>query len=158
MTTVAAGSMGKVSLLGFGSSVKNVDVVSGVIDLTGSPDTAQDFAMSMPRDGTISSISTFFSTTKAMDLVGTTIMIKAQLYSSSSPDNYFTAIPGTEVTLAPSLTGMVATGTISNGISTWLAIPVTAQTRLLMVFSSTAAGLSLVNTIDGYASASVVID
>jgi hypothetical protein len=38
-----------------------------------------------------------------------------------------------------------------------LAIPVTAQTRLLLVFSATATGLSLVNTIVGYASAGVTI-
>jgi hypothetical protein len=38
-----------------------------------------------------------------------------------------------------------------------LAIPVTAQTRLLLVFSATAAGLSLINTVTGYASAGVTI-
>ncbi|HEY8911148.1 MAG TPA: hypothetical protein VIM51_12860 [Desulfosporosinus sp.] len=48
-------------------------------------------------------------------------------------------------------------GTISNAILTELAISVTAQTRLLMVFSATAAGLSLINTVSGYASAGVVI-
>ncbi|WP_308737459.1 hypothetical protein [Paenibacillus sp. PCH8] len=48
-------------------------------------------------------------------------------------------------------------GTISNGITTGLAIPVTAQTRLLLVFSATAAGLVLVNTVVGYASGGVNI-
>jgi hypothetical protein len=38
-----------------------------------------------------------------------------------------------------------------------LAIPVTAQTRLLMVFSATATGASLLNTVVGYASAGITI-
>jgi BclB C-terminal domain-containing protein len=59
--------------------------------------------------------------------------------------------------LAPALTGVIALGTVSNGITTGLAIPVTAQTRLLLVFSATAAGFTLVNTVAGYVSGGVTI-
>jgi BclB C-terminal domain-containing protein len=90
-------------------------------------------------------------------LVGSTVTITAQLFSSTTPDNTFTPIPGTTVTLAPPLTGVVALGAVSNGILTGLAIPVTAETRLLLVFSATAAGLALINTVTGYASAGVTI-
>ena len=38
-----------------------------------------------------------------------------------------------------------------------LNIPVTSQNRLLMVYSASATGLSLVNTITGYASAGITI-
>jgi BclB C-terminal domain-containing protein len=90
-------------------------------------------------------------------LVGSTITITAQLFSSTTPDNTFTAVPGAVIALAPPLTGVVALGAVSNGIVTGLAIPVTAETRLLLVFSATAAGLSLINTVIGYASAGVTI-
>jgi len=61
------------------------------------------------------------------------------------------------VTLAPVLKIIHAIGTISNAILTGLSILVTVQMRLLMVFSATDAGLSLVNIVSGYASAGVVI-
>lgn len=47
--------------------------------------------------------------------------------------------------LALILTGVVAIGAISIDILTGLAILVMEQTRLLMVFSVTAIGLSLIN-------------
>jgi BclB C-terminal domain-containing protein len=93
----------------------------------------------------------------ALTLVGTTITITAQLYSSPTPDNTFAPVAGTLVTLAPALTGVLAIGTTSNGILTGLAIPVTAETRLLMVYSITAAGVDLISTVAGYASAGVTI-
>ncbi|HFF3743181.1 TPA: hypothetical protein ACGCM8_005490 [Bacillus cereus] len=83
--------------------------------------------------------------------------ITAQLYSFTTPDNIFTPIPGASVTLAPELIGVVALGTISNGITTRLSIPVTAKIRLLLVFSATFVGLSLIKTITGYASGGVRI-
>ena len=69
-----------------------------------------------------------------------------------------TAIPGTLVTLTPSLTGILSIGAISKGLLTGLAIPVPAQTRLMLVLTATASGLSLINTVAGYASAGVSID
>ncbi|EEM44734.1 collagen like triple helix protein [Bacillus thuringiensis Sbt003] len=79
------------------------------------------------------------------------------MYSFTTPDNIFTPIPGASVTLAPALIGVVALGTISNGITTRLSIPVTAKIRLLLVFSATFVGLSLIKTITGYASEGVRI-
>jgi hypothetical protein len=58
------------------------------------------------------------------------------------------------VTAAPSLTGVDAIGTISNGMTTGLSIPVTAGTRGVIVVSVTAAGVSLINTVPMYASIS----
>ncbi len=132
-------------------------MVGSTIDLTGSPGTNLDESFSLPTDGTITSISAFFSATNALALVGTTVTVTAQIYESTTPDNTFTAIPGALVTLSPSLTGFIGVGTVSNGITTGLNIPVTAQTRLLLVFSASAAGLSLVNTISGYMSGGLSI-
>ena len=157
MTTIAGGLVGTVSTVSFGTSVTNVAIVGGVIDLTGAAGTLFNMAFSMPRDGTITSLAAYFSTTVALSLVGTTITVTAQLYQSTTPNNTFTAIPGAIVTLAPPLTGALSLGTISNGITTGLTVPVTAQTRILIVFSTTATGLSLLNTVAGYASAGITI-
>ena len=157
MTTIAGGLVGTSGIVGFGNSVSNVTPVGGAIDLIGGIGTPLNFAFSASRDGTITSIAAYFSNVVALSLVGTTVTITAQLYSSTTPNNTFTPIAGTALTLAPTLTGSVALGDISNGILTGLSIPVTAQTRLLMVFSSTAAGLSPINTITGYCSAGITI-
>jgi BclB C-terminal domain-containing protein len=112
----------------------------------------------MPEDGTITSMAAYFSTTAALTLVGSTVTITAQLYSSTTPDNVFTPIPGAVVTLAPPLTGIVAIGTISSGSTTGLSIPVTTETRLLLVFSaSVTAGIDVATTVAGYASAGLAI-
>jgi hypothetical protein len=67
-------------------------------------------------------------------------------------------VAGASVTLAPALTGIVSLGTISSGITTGLAIPVTAQTRCMMVAFANAFGLSLINVVQGYYSGGLVID
>lgn len=158
LTTILGGLVGTTSLIGFGSSATGVSILGGTIDLTGTiVGPLINFAFSVPRDGVITSIAAYFSTTAALALVGSTVTITAQLFSSPTPDNAFTAVPGAVVTLAPPLTGIIALGSISNGITTGLTIPVTAQTRLLLVFSATAAGLTLVNTVVGYASGGVNI-
>ncbi|VBB05891.1 Hypothetical protein LUCI_1102 [Lucifera butyrica] len=157
LTTIAGGLAGTAGFVGFGSSAPSLTGLGSIIDLTGATGIILDFAFSMPRDGTITSIAAYFSTTAALSLVGTTVTITAQLYSSTTPDNTFSPIAGTAVTLSPALTGIVNLGTVSNGALTGLSIPVTSQTRLLLVVFATAAGLSLVNTVVGYISAGVTI-
>jgi BclB C-terminal domain-containing protein len=151
------GLAGLPGFVGFGTSAQGMTVLGATIDLTGGPGIGINEAFSVPRDGTITSVAAFFSTTVALSLVGSTVTITAQLYESATPDNTFTPIAGTLVTLAPPLTGVLAIGTISSGIVTGLSIPVTAETRLLMVYSITAAGVTLINTVTGYASAGVTI-
>ncbi|HDW3056528.1 TPA: hypothetical protein RMI67_004227, partial [Bacillus cereus] len=159
LTTIAGGLVGTTSLVGFGSSATGISIVGGNIDLTGTAlGPIINFAFSMPRSGTITSLAAYFSVTVALSLVGTTVTLNAQLYQSTTPDNTFSPIPGAIVTLAPSLTGALALGTISSGIITGLNIPITPATRLLLVFSATASGLSLINTITGYTSAGLGIN
>jgi BclB C-terminal domain-containing protein len=128
--------------------------LGGTIDVTA----LSNLAFSVPRDGTITSIAGFFSTTVALTLIGSTVSITAQLFSSPTPNNIFTAVPGASVTLTPGLTGIVAIGTTSSGITDGLSIPVTAGTRLLLVFSaSVTAGIDIASTITGNASGGVGI-
>ncbi|MER0281196.1 exosporium glycoprotein BclB-related protein [Clostridioides difficile] len=158
LTTIVGGLVGTPGFVGFGSSAPGLSIVGGVIDLTNAAGTLTNFAFSMPRAGTITSISAYFSTTAALSLVGSTITITATLYESTAPNNSFTAVPGATVTLAPPLTGILSVGSISSGITTGLNIAATAQTRFLLVFTATASGLSLVNTVAGYASAGISIN
>ena len=160
LTTIAGGLVGTTALVGFGNSANGVSILGGNIDLSGASivaGTPINMAFSAPRDGTITAISAYFSVTTALSITGTTVTITAQLYRSTTPNNTFTAVPGAVVTLAPALTGLLAIGASSNGLITGLNIPVTSQTRLLLVFSATATGLSLAQTIIGYASGGVAI-
>jgi len=155
VTTVLGGSLNTSSAVAFGSGVGNITISAGTI----SAGTVSNMAFSASRDGTITSLTAFFSTTAALVLVGSTVTITAQLYESATPDNSFVAVPGAAVTLAPALTGILSIGQISSGTATGLSIPVTAGTRLLMVFSAdVTAGLDLAATIAGYASAGLSID
>ncbi|WP_353128057.1 exosporium glycoprotein BclB-related protein, partial [Parapedobacter pyrenivorans] len=158
MTTILGGLSGTSAALGFGNSASGIPNIGVTIDLTGASGTNLNMAFSVPRDGTITSLSGFFSTTLAQSLVGSTVTVTAQLYQASENSNTFTLVPGAMVILTPTFTGIVAIGSTTSGITTGLSIPVTAGSRLLLVYSATATGLSLVNTLQGYASAGVAID
>lgn len=152
MTTDGGGLENDVVIVGFGEN-EVTQTSAGSIDATG----LDDLAFSVPRDGTLTSLSTFFTVTTSMSLVGTTITTTCQIFESPTPDNNFNPVPGAVVTMAPALTGVVSIGTVINGITTGLNIPVTAQTRLMLVCGSTASGLSLINSISGQFSGGVSI-
>ncbi len=158
LTTIAGGLAGIPAFVGFGSNAPGLTALGSSIDITNASGTLSNFAFQVPRAGIITSFSAFFSTTAALSLVGSTITVNAQLYQSATPNNVFTPIAGTLINLTPSLTGVLSIGTLLNGVLTGLNIPVTAQTRLMLVFSATASGLTLVNTIAGYASAGLSIN
>ena len=157
VTTNPTGQINTVTVLGFGSASSNIPASGGVIDLTGNSGAQLNFAFSMPRDGIITSISAFFSNTTPLNLIGSTVILTGTLYESTTPDNTFIPVAAANVTLSPSFTGILAIGSVSNGISTGLNIPVTAQTRLLFVGSAAASGLALVNTVQGYWSGGITI-
>ncbi|WP_281169758.1 exosporium glycoprotein BclB-related protein, partial [Paenibacillus taiwanensis] len=158
LTTIAGGLVGTASVVGFGNSGTGVNITGSTIDLTGAGGALLNFAFSLPRAGTITNIAAYFSTTLALGLIGSTITITAQLFRSTTPNNSFLAIPGATVALSPPLTGVIAIGQVSNGLTTGLTIPVSPQDRLLLVFFATASGLSLINTVAGYASGGITIN
>lgn len=123
------------------------------IDLTSVGITGQPIS----RSGTITSVSGFQSLTQALSLVGSTITTQVQVWQASSTSNTYTAVPGAVVTLSPSLTGLASIGTTSSGITTGLAIPVTAGSKYIVVVSAQATGLSLISTINANVGASVTI-
>ena len=157
MTTIAGGLAGIPAFVGFGSSAQGLTVLGATIDITNASGTLSNFAFQVSRAGIITSFSAFFSTTAALSLVGSTVTVNAQIYQSTTPNNVFAPIAGTLINLTPSLTGVISVGTLLNGSLTGLNIPVTAQTRLMLIFSATASGLTLINTVAGYASAGLSI-
>ena len=158
ITTTVGGSSQLGALVGFGEGSQTTSAVGPSMNISDGSGAAINYAFSMPRDGTINAISGYFSLRSPLALVGTTVTITGQVYASSNPDDEFSPVPGAVVTLSPPLTGVLATGTIISGIATGLNIPVTAQTRLMMVYSATASGVSLINTIEGYFSGGVSIE
>jgi BclB C-terminal domain-containing protein len=158
LTTIAGGLAGIPAFVGFGSSAQGLTLLGSTIDITNAAGTLSNFAFQVPRAGIITSFSAFFSTTLALSLVGSNLTVRAQIYQSATPNNVFSPIAGTLINLTPTLTGIISVGTLLNGALTGLNIPVTAQTRLMLVFSATASGLTLVNTVAGYASAGLAIN
>jgi BclB C-terminal domain-containing protein len=157
MATIAGGLVGSGTILGFGSSTANVTLLGNTINLTGAAGIPLDFAFNVPRNGTITDISAFYGNVVGLSLIGSTATIQAQVYSAPAGSNTFTAVPGTAVTLAPTLSGVLNIGQTSYATVNGLSVPVTAGSRLLLFFSATVTGLSLVNTFVGYMSAGVAI-
>jgi len=156
MTTVLGGLLNAGSVLGFGSSAPGITALGGFIDATS---LTSNMAFSVPRDGTITSLAGTFSSSAAVVLLGSTVTIQGQLYMAAAGTNVFTMIPGATVVMSPPLTGVVSVGTASSGTTTGLSIPVTAGTRLLLVFSaSVTAGIDLATVIAGHISAGVGIN
>lgn len=151
ITSVLAGAITVTSLIGFGTSTPGVAIVGNTLPLVGA---ALNEAFTVPRNGIITSLAANFSTTVAVTLTAPAT-VTAQLFSAPIGTNTFTAVPGAIVQLTPALsTGLVAIGTTASGIVT-LSEPVTAQTRLLMVFYSTSTAIAA--AIIGNASAGVAI-
>ncbi len=157
LNTLADGSAGVPALLGFGNSNSGPDNLGPTIDLTSNGATL-NFAFSVSKSGTLSSFAAFFTLSDPLTIVGTTITIFAELYESTTGGNIFTPLAGSTVTLVPPYTGTPQTGDSASVLTTGLSIPVTAGSRLLMVFYATATGLSLANSLSGYASAGITID
>ncbi|WP_316839482.1 exosporium glycoprotein BclB-related protein [Pedobacter gandavensis] len=156
MTSVLGGLPGTMAAIGFGNN-GTVSALGGTIDLSGGPSVVANFAFSSPRSGTLTSISAYFSNTMALSLLGTALTVQAQLYSSTTPNNSFSVVPGAVVTLS-ALTGILSVGNSVSGSTTGLGIPVTANTRYLLVFSTSATGLTLINSVAGYVSAGINIE
>jgi len=154
-TTALGGAIGLSTAVGFGNSTPGVVVAGGLIDAV----ELLNMSLSVPRDGLITSVVAYFSTTAELNIIDSEVTVRAQLWRSTTPNNIFEPVPGAFVDLAPPLTGALNVGFISSGITDGLEIEVTAGTRLLLVFSAlVTGGEDIVTTVVGYASGGVAID
>ena len=89
LTTIAGGLVGNVSGIGFGSNA-TYSLTAGDINLAG----LSNMSFSVPRNGTITDITAYFSTSAALALVGSTVTITAQVYESATPNDTFIPVAG----------------------------------------------------------------
>lgn len=153
LTTTQINTDGVPAFIGFGASAPGKDIIGNTIDIT----TLPNMAFSIPRNGTITSFAAYFSISDTIDLTNATATIGARIYRSASLNNVFTQISETAIDLTPTISGVVTQGTIVTGNLTNLNIPVSANDRLLIVFTARASGQTFNNNILGYASAGIGI-
>ncbi len=157
LTTIAGGLAGIPAFIGFGSSAQGFTALKSTIDLTNANGSLACFAFDIPRTIAISAFSVSFSTTTALSLTGSTVTINAQVYKAEGTSNVFSPIESTLVSLTPSLSGVVSIGTVLKGASKNTTVLVNQGSRLMVVLSATASGLSPINTITGYVSAGIIL-
>jgi BclB C-terminal domain-containing protein len=147
------GSVATVGLIGFGSSSVAPLTVSMVplFDVSLLP----NFAFSVPRTGTITALSAFFSPTVGVTLTGTTTLT-ATLYSGVQGSNNLSPTPAT-VVLATLPAGTILTpGSPTFAATVPTAVAVTVGDRFLAVLSATSDSL-LGDTITGVFSGGISI-
>ena len=153
---VLGGLLDTGALVGFGSSMDGVAVGGGTIDLTGGVGFPSNMAFSMPRDGTLTQLSAFFSNALIVAVLPAGVSVVVQLYRSTTPDNIFTPVPGALVTM-PLTAGVLGLGDFVSG-TTPLAVAVSNEDRLLLVARVTVSGSpDIAVAVTGYISAGLAI-
>ncbi len=152
LTTVLGQLANTGAFLGFGSSFTGVLGIGGNITLG---PTIADYAFVAPRDGTITSLAGFFSTTAAVTLLST-VEVNFQIYTAPAGSNVFSPV-GTVLTLTPALGPIIAIGNTASGI-TAEAVPVTAGEKILLLVYTDAIGVDIASVTTGFASAGISIN
>lgn len=142
------------SAIGFGSAVPVVPIGDTItLPILGALFTE---AFNVPRDGTVTSISATFSLGAELDIaVGGSARISARLYRAPAGSNVFTAT-NAFVNLSPTLTGLINAFEVLEGTAN-VNLPVRAGERLLLVFRVETTGFTLIEAIEGAASAGINI-
>jgi len=154
ITTLAGGLTGSGAVLPLsGSGAIITSLTSGSVDAT----TVSGLAQPLPKNSTLTGLTASFTVSQAQSLIGTTVYVTGQVWKANPGSTSFSPIPGAACTTSPSLTGLISSGMSSACTVAGLSIPVTAGTRLVTVFSATADGISMINSITGYGSAGATI-
>ncbi|CAG7644015.1 hypothetical protein PAESOLCIP111_04603 [Paenibacillus solanacearum] len=149
LTTIAGGLTGLYSTLGSGGTANSLTVYngSGTLDLSAMPSVTA-VAHTVAQNSILKAADIRLSNTLALSLVGTTLSISADIYVDDDNDGVYEK-KTSGIPLAPPYTGILATGTTTQGVNNSLSIPVEAGSKLLVVYYMNAAGLSLLNTVTG---------
>lgn len=152
LTTLVGGLVGTSSAIGFGTAVPGITIVGNTIDLSG----VVTEAFSVPRNGSITAISASFTALAGLDLGLGSVSVTAQIYRAPAGSSIFTAT-NARVTLTPPFTGLLTVGQTSYGSANVPPVPVAQGDRLLMVYSLTGTGITVVTALTGTASAGITI-
>lgn len=144
------------ALIGNGAWTDYLGTVGNLVNLIGLQN--NNFAFLMPRNGVITSLRMNFCTMSFYNFpAGQSGHIVARLYVAD--DMYYSLyelVPGAVATSSQALSGSNASvGNCFGSFTTNLSVPVTAGSRLLVVFSFTG---TIPTMIGGYASAAVNIE
>jgi BclB C-terminal domain-containing protein len=155
-TDVAGVTVNTGAIVGFGSSAPTVDLNAGTLTLGTAVTNITDFAFVVPRAGTVTSISAFFSATLGVTLAAAGT-VRAELWRASALSNTFTPT-GVFVDLAPAFGPVVSVGNTAANTAA-AALPVSAGDKLLLVISLRTSGPTPINigVLTGFASAGVGI-
>ncbi|MBD7986025.1 hypothetical protein H9649_15750, partial [Sporosarcina sp. Sa2YVA2] len=151
LNTLALGLVGTPALLGFGNSIPGVSIVGGSFTLP----VLSNFSFTAPRSGVLSNISAGFTSNIGLNLPGSTLTVRAEIYRATGTSNIFNST-GVGVNLA--FDNTISIGETRVGTASGFTVPVNAGDRLLMVFTASAAGVDLVNTLTGSATAGLTIN
>jgi hypothetical protein len=146
MTTIAGGLSGQgvvLPLAGSTATGATANLIGGV------PDNFLGEIQVLPSAVTFGSMSVNFVTGQAMSLVGTTVTLTAQLYTVPNGSTIASAVSGFSCTLSPAFTGVLAINTLSSCTANGLTGAFSAGDSGFVVVSATAAGISLINTVEG---------
>jgi len=153
LATAVAGLAGVNAFVGFGTAAPGISIIGSQINLASAG--LLDYAFSLPRDGTITSISATFTVTAGVFLTLGSVSVQAQIYTAPANSNLFTAT-ATSVSLSPSIT-LLSIGQVLSGVAT-TSVPITAGTQILLVISANDSSiLSAVSTVTGSISAGLAI-
>lgn len=156
VTTIAGGLSGDVAMVpisGVLTTPVTFSEVAGTYDMTGSAP-ARAVAQVVSRDFTIEQVNATISLDTAMALVGVTITPEVTIWAVPASSNTATEL-GSVTCTGTGLTGVVATGTLSECSVGGLNVAVARGTRLFSVVSVTAAGITLNNWVNLTATVSI---
>ncbi|WP_051471072.1 collagen-like protein [Patulibacter minatonensis] len=144
-TTIAGGLSGQGVFLPLngGAPTAPTGSVSGGADAA----EAVKVATILPRGTSITSVRFGYRLNTSLALIGSTINLRAQVYSASDYGGTLQPVPGTSCTATPSLTGIAAVGTTGSGTCTGLDVPLQAGDPAIVVVTAEAVGLTLVNSL-----------
>jgi BclB C-terminal domain-containing protein len=120
----------------------------GQVSTSGGSDLGQTF----PTAETITRITVYITPTSGTSLL-TPVTVTAQLYTASPPSDTFSAVPGAIASVT--LVGTVVIGSSFHSLTTGLSIPVTAESRGIIVLSASSVGASVAQSLSVNASSSL---
>jgi len=129
MLVTTEGQPGPATFIGFGTSETQANPLVNPIDLTG---VFSSYAFQMPRNGVLRRLTVTYTTVGENVIPTGSVNIYAQLYVANQNSNLYYPINQSLIQLTPSLTGVVADGTILTGTAN-INVNVSENQKLLLV-------------------------
>ena len=156
-TTTLGGIVNTVAVLPIsGAGSLSVVPVGDQIDARG-PGGVAGLAQPITGNRALTGMTGTFTSSSPVSLVGTTLQLKVQVWTSTTPGGAFTPLPGATCLLAPAVTGVVSVGFVASCTTPGLSIPLANQNQAILVVSSEVQGLDLATNLTGFWSAGLTL-